>query len=79
MLQSPELQAKIATYRQRQKEGTMTLDDWKQVFQDIRADRSSAQAASTASKTKKQPKAPARSAATLLGGLKQLAALTPKK
>lgn len=73
MLQSPETQAKIAMWRAKNKEGTMSLEDWKQCFEALRADRQAAQAATSASKARKA-KAPARSAADLLGSLKSLAA-----
>lgn len=72
MLQSPEVQAKIAQWRVKNKEGQMSLEDWKQCFEDLRQDRQAAQTATSASKARKA-KAPPRSAATLLSGLKSLA------
>lgn len=53
MIVSVELQTKIAAWRQRAAEGTMTLEDMKEAVAYIRAGRMSAQAASAASKRKK--------------------------
>lgn len=53
--QSPELQSKIAQWRSKQQEGTMTIADWKECFLTLRAARMGAQAASAASKARKAP------------------------
>ena len=50
--QSPELQQKILQWRERQKEGTMTMTDWTEAFRYMREDRNRAQVASAASKAK---------------------------
>ena len=55
MQQSAELQSKIASWRAKQAEGTMTIADWKECFLTLRAARMGAQAASAASKARKAP------------------------
>jgi hypothetical protein len=55
MTQSPELQSKIATWRAKQADGSMTIADWIDCFKTLRAARMSAQAASAASKARKAP------------------------
>lgn len=52
MIQSPEMQGKIAEWRAKQQEGTMTLQDWLEAFRYMRSDRNGAQTASAASKAK---------------------------
>ncbi len=53
--QSPELQAKLASWRLRAAEGTLTLEEMKEAIKFLRQDRVSAgrAAATTASKRKK--------------------------
>ena len=55
MQQSPELQSKIASWRAKQVDGTMTTADWRECFLTLRAARMGAQAASAASKARKAP------------------------
>ena len=57
MILAPQLTSQIAHWRAKQAEGTMTIEDWKQCFAALRDARSSAQAASNASKGRKS-KAP---------------------
>lgn len=57
MILAPQLASDIARWRVKQAEGTMTIEDWKIVFTALRDARSSAQAASNASKGKRS-KAP---------------------
>lgn len=58
MIPNPELAGKIALYRHKQAEGTMTIEDWKTCFLDLRQARASAQTASAASKSGRAKKAP---------------------
>jgi hypothetical protein len=58
MIPSPELTSRIAHWRAKQAAGEMTIEDWKRVFTDLRQERASAQAASSASKGKRAAKAP---------------------
>ena len=53
MAQSAELQAKIAIWRQRCREGTMTQEEYKEVLRELRADRVKAGEVSAASKARK--------------------------
>ena len=52
-MHSPELQAKIALWRMKAAEGTMSLDDWKSAVADLREGRMAA-SLSSASSTRKQ-------------------------
>jgi hypothetical protein len=70
-MQSPELQNQIAQWRAKQAAGQMTLEDWKACLAALRQSRSSAQAASTASKSRKAPSTPVNIAA-LKDSLKML-------
>jgi hypothetical protein len=58
---TPELNAKIAIWRQKQTEGTMTIEEYKEAILTLRAGRISAAIASETSKKKtaaaKAPKA----------------------
>lgn len=73
MIQSPEVQNKIAQYRAKAATGNMTIEEWREALQTLRQSRSSAQAASSASKSRKAAaKAPVDTGA-LLGSLKALA------
>lgn len=53
MAQSPELQAKIAIWRQKCRDGSMTQEEYKEVLQELRADRIKAGTVSAASKERK--------------------------
>jgi len=64
----PELQSKIALWRSRSADGTITLDEMKQAIIAIRQGRVSAAAAAEGSK-KTKSKAPARSADDMLAEL----------
>lgn len=56
---SPELQSKIASWRLRAAEGTLSLDEMKEGVRLIRGDRmSAASAAATAKRTKSKIEAP---------------------
>lgn len=55
MLQSPELQSRIANWRAKQAAGTMTIADWTECLLALRQARMGAQAASAASKARKAP------------------------
>jgi hypothetical protein len=55
MIPSPELQTKIANWRARQAEGTMTPEDWREAMVVLRGARTGAQAASAASKARRAP------------------------
>lgn len=71
-MQSAELQAKIAVWRQRSADGTMTVEEYRTAIAEIRGDRKSAHAASDQSRRTKA-KAVVPDAKTLLselGGLK---------
>lgn len=57
MILAPQLTSQIAHWRALQAEGKMTIDEWKKCFAALRDARSSAQAASNASKGRKS-KAP---------------------
>lgn len=76
MLQSPEMLNKIALWRAKADQGTMTIEDWKQAMTDLRASRGAAQAAQAAAKkagvNTRAPKAPARSTEDLKAGLRGL-------
>lgn len=50
MAQSPELIAKLAVYRQKIAEGSMSTEDYRQCVLDIRGDRKNAAVASEQSK-----------------------------
>lgn len=63
----PELQSKIALWRSKSADGTITLDEMKQAILALRSGRQSAAVAAAGSKTKS--KAPARSADDLLSEL----------
>jgi hypothetical protein len=49
-LPTAETQAQFAEWRRKDAEGTMTLEDYKQVIRALRGERMSAQTASTAKK-----------------------------
>ena len=49
---SVELQSKLASWRLRAADGTLTLDEMKEAIRHLRADRHAAAAASSASKRK---------------------------
>lgn len=70
-MQSAELQAKFAVWRQRIKDGTMTVDDYKEAIMNIRGDRKSAAISSEKSKVAKA-KAAVPDAKALLGALGKL-------
>lgn len=70
-MQSAELQAKIAVWRQRCKDGTMTVDDYKTAMMEIRGDRKSSAHASEQSKRTKA-KAAVPDAKALLADLGKL-------
>lgn len=55
MNQSPELLAKIASWRAKQAAGTMTVEDWNAAMADLRAHRTGSQAASAARRAAKAP------------------------
>jgi len=55
MQQSPEIQNRIAQWRDKQANGTMSTQDWIDAFRHLRASRMGAQAASAASKAKRAP------------------------
>lgn len=55
MNQSPELLARIASWRAKQAAGTMTIEDWKEAMTDLRQHRTSAQSAAAASRAKRAP------------------------
>lgn len=69
---SPELQAKIAEWKSRSIDGTMTVEDYRVAIAAIRGDRKSAHAASDQSRrTKAKAVIPdAKSMLSDLGGLK---------
>ena len=50
MIQSPEMNSKIAEWRAKQKAGTMTEKDWVEAMAALRSTRGAAQAASAASR-----------------------------
>lgn len=52
---TPELNYKIAQWRQKQADGTLTLDDMREAIREMRAGRASAAVASASSKTRKTP------------------------
>lgn len=52
---TPELNAKIAIWRQKQAEGTLTLDEMREAIIALRGGRVSASIASATSKAKKAP------------------------
>jgi len=52
-LQSPELQAKLAQWKQAAAEGTLSRADMKEIILHLRKDRMAAQSASDASRRKK--------------------------
>lgn len=68
MSQSAELQAKIAVWRERSANGTMTIEEYRDAIAAIRGDRKSAHAASDQSRRTKA-KAVVPDAKTLLGEL----------
>ena len=57
MIQTPELQNKIAQWRARQEKGEMSTADWLEAFTTLRQHRTGAQDAAAASR-KRAPKAP---------------------
>ena len=70
---SPEMQAKIAVWRQKSESGTMTTEDYKQMIADLRGERKNAANASEQSKrTKAKAAVPDSKAllADLMGGIK---------
>lgn len=71
-MQSPELQAKIAEWREKARQGTLTIEEMKEAISAIRGDRKGAAIASEASKRKAAKKAipDAKSLLSELGGLK---------
>lgn len=71
MSQSPELQAKIAVWRQMAAEDRLTLDDYKEAIACLRNGRVSASAASDTSRAK-SAKVAIPSADDLLGELGEL-------
>lgn len=70
-MQSPELQGKIAVWRQKSKDGTLTVDDMREAIASIRGDRKSAAHSSEQSKRTKA-KAAVPDAKTLLADLGKL-------
>lgn len=54
---SPETQSKIAIFRQKAVEGTLTLDECRESIKLLREGRETAQAAARASKSKSKPPA----------------------
>jgi len=54
MIQSPEIQARIANWRAKQAAGTMTPEDWQQAMADLRQARTGAQAARASKATVKK-------------------------
>jgi hypothetical protein len=50
-LPTPEMQAKFAEWKRKDAEGTMTLEDYKQVIRALRGDRMFAQAAAASKRT----------------------------
>lgn len=52
---TPELITKIANWRAKQKDGTMTLKDWQEAMLGLRQQRSAASAAAQASRKAKGP------------------------
>jgi len=52
---SPETQSKIATYRQKALDGTLTLDECRESIKLLREGRETAQAAAKASKSRAKP------------------------
>lgn len=69
--QSADLQAKIAVWRQKNVDGTMTVEDYREAIAAIRGDRKSAHTASDQSRRTKA-KAVIPDAKTLLGELGSL-------
>jgi len=55
VIQSPELQMKIAHWRDKQSRGEMSPEDWIEAMTALREHRTGAQAASAASKARKAP------------------------
>lgn len=68
---TPELQSKIAGWRQRAAEGTLTIEEMREAILHLRAGRVSAQNASAAS-TRKKAIAAIPSAADMLSDLEAL-------
>ena len=70
---SPELQAKVAVWQQKAREGTMTTEEYRQALLEMRAGRKSAAATSEASKRKKAAAVvpDAKALLATLGGLKK--------
>lgn len=66
---SPELQSRIKIWRSKMDDGTITLEEMKQVVIHLRQDRRSAAAASESSGKSTRKKAPARSAEDMLSEL----------
>jgi len=71
MIQSVEIQDKIRHWRQKQAEGRMTTEDYKEALLILRESRRQAQNVSQASRTKKANAAPVNTAA-LKDSLKML-------
>ena len=68
---SPEAQSKVALWRQKAREGTLTQEERREAIKVLREDRIGAAQTSTASRAKKAPKAPINADDLLaeLGGL----------
>lgn len=71
-MQSSELQAKLAVWRQRTRDGTMTVEDYKEAIAAIRGDRkTAANTSEQAKRTKAKAAVPdAKALLADLGGLK---------
>jgi hypothetical protein len=69
MIPNPEMMNRVAQWRQKAQDGTLTLEEMKVAIVAMREGRLSAATASAESKAKGRAKAPARSAEDLLGEL----------
>lgn len=58
MALSPEMQSKVQLWRQKAREGTLTVEERREAIQLLRQDRVGAAQISAASRAKKAPKAP---------------------
>lgn len=67
-VQSPELLSKLAAWRAKAQDGTLTLEEMREAVKIMRQNRHAALDASTKS-TSKKPKGPTKSAAELLKDL----------
>ena len=65
---TPEMQSKLAIWRQKASEGTISIDEMRQAVRELRAGRQAAIQSASAAK-KSSSKAPARSVDDLLGEL----------